>query len=106
MKHPNLAHHKHLEIRLGTALVLLIIIIFGAAFYYHNAEGWTLIDSIYFAVSTATTVGYGDFVPTTQTSKIVTIAFMVLSTGLALYSIALIAQRGILLHIHRHKKEE
>jgi len=39
---------------------------------------WTIIDSMYFAIVTFTTVGYGDLSPSTDTARLVTIAFALL----------------------------
>jgi hypothetical protein len=51
-----------------------VIIILGAALY-HWLEGWGWLDSIYFVVITLTTIGYGDFHPTTSVTKIITIFY-------------------------------
>ena len=40
-------------------------------------EQWSVIDSLYFAVSTFTTVGYGDLEPQSQSSQLFTIFFAV-----------------------------
>jgi hypothetical protein len=40
-------------------------------------EKWTIIDSVYFAISTFTTCGYGDLQPTTQAGQLFTIFFVV-----------------------------
>lgn len=44
-------------------------------YLYHLLEGWSLLDSAYFVIITMTTIGYGDFSPTTTTTKLLTIFF-------------------------------
>jgi hypothetical protein len=51
--------------------VALMIVITAAVF--HWLEGWGWLDSIYFVVITFTTIGYGDFAPTTPLTKLITI---------------------------------
>ena len=62
-------------------IVLLLLLLFGGAIFYWEVEGWSVLDAIYFCVMTMSTVGYGDFAPTTVFSKIFTIVFTVLSIG-------------------------
>jgi voltage-gated potassium channel Kch len=50
------------------------MIVIGAA-VYHWLEGWGWLDSIYFVVVTLTTIGYGDFSPTTPLTKLITIFY-------------------------------
>ena len=51
-----------------------LMITVGAVFY-HWLEGWSWIDSFYFVVVTLTTIGYGDFAPTTSLTKLITIFY-------------------------------
>jgi hypothetical protein len=98
-------NHKHIELRLKLSLSLLAIIILTAALFYRHTEGWSFINGLYFAISTASTVGYGDLTPSHQISKIFTMIYIILSTTLTLYSISLVAQKGIIFHMRRKEEE-
>lgn len=43
--------------------------------YSYVFEKWPIVDSLYFAVATFTTVGYGDVEPSTQPGQLFTIFF-------------------------------
>ena len=90
-----------IEHRFKLAFISLVITVVIATIFYNSVEGWGLLDSLYFAVSTATTVGLGDLVPSTPGSRLFTTFYMVISTGLALYTIALIAHHRILIHLKK-----
>lgn len=55
-------------------------------------EGWSIIDSLYFAAITATTVGYGDMVPTNYLSKIITIIYSLSIVPFVLYTFTIVAK--------------
>ena len=60
---------------------VLLTLLTSATLFYWRVEGWSLIDSLYFSVMTMSTIGYGDFVPTTTLSKLFTVIFAILSIG-------------------------
>jgi len=77
-------------------LVLLIIGILSVlslgAVIFSLIEGWSLINAFYFVTITATTVGYGDVVPTHNLSKIITIFYSLSIVPFMLYAFSFIAK--------------
>jgi len=77
--------HKNVVV----AVFLFSVLLVGGAYIYHIIEGWKYLDSLYFVVMTATTVGYGDFVPKTDAGKIFTMFFSFLGVVFAFYLISI-----------------
>lgn len=65
-------------------LLTTFIVILAGSIFYHYAENWSWVDSIYFSVITLTTVGYGDFSPQTDMGKIFTIGYIIIGIGIIL----------------------
>ena len=65
---------------------------------YRYLEEWSWIDSLYFSVITLTTVGYGDFSPSTDAGKLFTIFYILIGIGIILSFIDAV-------HQHYNKKE-
>jgi large-conductance mechanosensitive channel len=57
----------------------------GGTFIYHDVEGWRYLDSAYFMVITATTIGYGDITPKTDLGKIITMIYSFIGVAFVLY---------------------
>jgi len=57
--------------------ILVSYFVVGSAVYRY-AEGWHLIDSVYFMMVTSTTVGFGDICPATQIGRAFTIVYALL----------------------------
>lgn len=66
-------------------VITLIILIAIIGLVIGKREGWSRIDSLYYAFITATTVGYGDFRPNSTPSKLLAIG--IAFTGLLLTGI-------------------
>ena len=69
------------DIEFRILLFFLMSLLAGGTLFYYRVEGWSIIDSLYFSVMTMSTIGYGDYVPTTTLSKLFTIVFSILSIG-------------------------
>ncbi len=83
------------KIMAAFGLVLLSIIIIGGGMAFYEAEKKaqrvSILDSIYWAVATVTTVGYGDITPKTQTGKYIAMAVMIGGVGTAMFLLTQIA---------------
>lgn len=64
---------------------------FGAA-GFHLIEGWSILDSLYVATQTVTTVGYGDLAPATRNGRIFSTVFMLTGVGVVLYALTTTVQ--------------
>lgn len=73
-------------------LTLALVLILLATVFYWLVEGWTLLDSAYFAVVTIATVGYGDFSPQTSIGKIFTIGYIFCGIGIFVAAVTALSQ--------------
>src|ERR1700704_2811580 len=73
--------------RILFALVAVVIAIgFGTVGFYF-IEGWSILDSLYAAAQTVTTVGYGDVTPATRNGRLFAMIFMLAGVGVVLYAL-------------------
>jgi len=76
----------------GVVYLVVIVLISGMVFY-HTAEGWTWLDSLYFSVTTLTTVGLGDLSPKTDAGKAFTIVYILVGLGILAGFLTMVAQK-------------
>lgn len=77
----------------GLLFLVIIILIFGTIFY-RNIEHWSWLNSLYFSVTTLSTVGYGDLTPTTNFGKIFTIIYIFTGIGIILSFVSAVASHA------------
>ena len=66
-----------------------------------------MLDSLYFSVITLTTVGYGDFAPTTGAGKLFTVFYVLIGMGiLASFLNMLARERRAILQSHQGEESE
>jgi voltage-gated potassium channel Kch len=75
-------------------LVAGALIVSGTIFYWHF-EDWTIIEALYFSVVTLTTVGFGDFAPTSAGTQIFTIIYILTGIGVLVALLTSVAQQYI-----------
>ena len=80
--------------RLIYAFSMLAAVYVIAITVFHQLEGWTWEDSIFFTTQTITTVGYGDMVPHTYFGRLFTIPLMLVGVAVGFYVIFTITQYG------------
>ena len=68
------------------------LVLAGTLFYW-RFEDWTVIESLYFCIVTLTTVVYGDFSPTTATTQIFTIIYILTGFGVLVALLTSVAQQ-------------
>lgn len=77
-----------------TVIGLLVV---GTVFFSLN-QGWNLIDSFYFSVTTLTTVGYGDFTPTGSGARLAAVAYQLAGIGVFVLLVSELARRSVVRH--------
>jgi voltage-gated potassium channel len=62
-------------------LALVVSLLVSGTTFFTLVEGWSVLDSLYFSVTTLTTVGFGDPAPATALGKIFTILYIFAGLG-------------------------
>ena len=68
------------------------LVLTGTLFYW-RFEDWTIIEALYFCIVTLTTVGYGDFAPTTDGTQIFTVVYILTGFGILVALLTSVAQQ-------------
>jgi hypothetical protein len=78
----------------GPILVAGLLIAFGTIFY-QIVEKWSFVDSVYFSVTTLTTVGFGNPAPTTDLGKLFTTFYVIAGVGMFLAVVNAVGKAAI-----------
>jgi len=87
----------------GLSIIFATVFV-GTVFYTVVVDNHSVVDAIYLSCATITTIGYGDVLPTSQTSRAFTIFYSVVGTILT--GQALNKFNGALYRYHQSKKKE
>ena len=72
-------------------LITAALLLLAGTIIFTIIEGFSPIDSFYFSFITLATIGYGDFSPSTDLGKLVTVAYSIAGLGIMAALIATIA---------------
>lgn len=76
-------------------LILVVLLLAIGTIFYSQTEHWSILNSLYFCVTTLTTVGLGDLAPKHSISKIFTIIYILFGVGILLGLVNLLAEHAI-----------
>lgn len=79
-------------------LVTAALLLFAGTIIFMILEGFSPIDSFYFSFITLATIGYGDFAPSSELSRLVTVAFSITGLGIMAALISTIASHRVRTH--------
>jgi len=97
--------NKLFYLLLAAAVTIVIgsFVIFSVESRHPDSQITSMLDAVWWTVSTVTTVGYGDVVPVTDIGKIVAIFFMFFGIGVLGIFLSVL---GTQFYKHRFEKEE
>src|SRR5439155_1424387 len=76
-----------IQLQLESAVILGVVVLVGlvglCTMFVHFEEGWTWVDAAYFAITSTTTVSYGDLIPKHEATKIFLIFYLPVGIGVA-----------------------
>jgi len=72
--------------------LFVVYVLIGVSYFHFIRDHFSFLDSLYFAVVTFTTVGYGEFVPKTNASKLFTCFFILLGLILIGYFMVIMGE--------------
>jgi voltage-gated potassium channel len=89
------------------SLVFLVLVtLLGGTLFYSTVEGWSVVDALYFSVTTLTTVGLGDLAPKTTLGKIFTVIYIFAGLSIIVGFIETVAKETLDRQIGRGGGEE
>jgi membrane-bound ClpP family serine protease len=79
---------ESIKLRLISIIIIGIILILVGGIFYHFVEGWSFIDSLYFATISLTSRGFSQLHPTKTISLLFTILYLLFGVGFILASMS------------------
>jgi hypothetical protein len=81
------SYRRQAALLMGVFAIFLLL----GSLVYHVLEGWGYLEALYFSFTTLTTIGFGDYLPSTRVSKVFSIFYIIVGLGNCASIIALLA---------------
>lgn len=91
------------DVRVRSLLLFTCGLIGLATALFRFIEGWSWLDAAFFAVTTISTVGYGNLVPETTAGKLVTMTYILVGLGVFVAATSSVAE--VLLRRRERERE-
>src|ERR687894_2462030 len=92
--------------RFRSLAFLVVFTLLGGTVFYSTVEGWSVVDALYFSVTTLTTVGLGDLAPKTTIGKIFMMIYIFAGLRIIVGFIETVAKETLDRQIGRGGSEE
>ncbi len=79
-------------LRISYSVGIIAFLLGLGTLVFHTLEGWSWLDSLYFATTSLTTVSYGDFVPHHDSTRIFLIFYLLIGVSTVLYALTNVAR--------------
>jgi voltage-gated potassium channel len=86
----------------GPVVLVASLLVVGAAFYA-IAEGWSVVDAVYFCTMSLATVGYGDVVPESAAAKLFTVVYVLVGIGILVSFFTALTAKTLALQAERRR---
>ncbi|MFA7253980.1 MAG: potassium channel family protein [Patescibacteria group bacterium] len=83
---------KKTSFHISLAVFVIVILIAGGTAFYKFHENLSYVDAFYFTTTTVTTIGFGDFHPTTDTSKLFASIYALISVPTLIFCLGLVVK--------------
>jgi voltage-gated potassium channel len=81
---------------------LAILLLLSGTIFYSRTEGWSLLEALYFSLTTLTTIGIGDLSPSSDSSRIFTILYVLVGLGVLVAFVTALGEK--LLAARRYRR--
>lgn len=76
-------------------LTFVILLLVSGTVFFVEVEHWSIVDALYYCVTTLTTVGSGELRPHTDIGKIFTVIYLFMGVGAVLATLQLISKHAL-----------